>query len=117
LREVEDAIVAFRLEQQRRQFLQETVSSNQEAEELAQQLYRNGLTDYLTVLDAQRSLYKSQEMLAVSEKKVTINLIVLYKALGGGWEPESAPVETPETMPPAMVSHSVSQKTVLDVTP
>jgi len=117
LREVEDAIVAFRLEQQRRQFLQETVSSNQEAEELAQQLYRNGLTDYLTVLDAQRSLYKSQEMLAVSEKKVTINLVVLYKALGGGWEPESTPVETPETMPPALVSHSVSQKTVLDVTP
>ncbi len=117
LREVEDAIVAFRLEQQRRQFLQETVASNLEAEELAEHLYRKGLTDYLTVLDAQRSLYRSQEMLAVCDSQVTLNLIVLYKALGGGWESQPSSDKASETMPPTMASHSVPLKTILDGTP
>ena len=99
------------------QFLQETVASNLEAEELAEHLYRKGLTDYLTVLDAQRSLYRSQEMLAVCDSQVTLNLIVLYKALGGGWESQPSSDKASETMPPTMASHSVPLKTILDGTP
>jgi outer membrane protein TolC len=42
------------------------------------------------VLDAQRSLYDSEYLLADSDRAVTSALVALYTALGGGWEP-SAP--------------------------
>jgi outer membrane protein TolC len=48
------------------------------------------LTDFLTVLEAQRSLYTAQDALAQSQQAVTTNVIALYKALGGGWETEHA---------------------------
>ena len=54
--------------------------------ELAQVQYRAGLTDFLSVLDAQRELYSTEEQLAQSQTAVTTNLIALYKALGGGWK-------------------------------
>jgi outer membrane protein TolC len=44
---------------------------------------------FLDVLDSRRSLYASEDQLAVSEQSIAVDLIVLYKALGGGWE--SAP--------------------------
>jgi outer membrane protein TolC len=53
---------------------------------MANSLYLSGLEDFLTVLDAQRSLYTSQDQLVQSERAVVVNLIALYKALGGGWE-------------------------------
>jgi outer membrane protein TolC len=53
---------------------------------LSEQLYRNGLTDYLPVLDAQRSVYAAEDSLAKSDLNVALNLVSLYKALGGGWE-------------------------------
>jgi outer membrane protein TolC len=42
-------------------------------------------------LDTQQSLLSAQDQLAISEAKVTSNLISLYKALGGGWTPMAAP--------------------------
>jgi outer membrane protein TolC len=47
--------------------------------------------NFLDVLDAERSLYQSEDQLAVSDQTVSLDLIALYKALGGGWEtPTSA---------------------------
>jgi outer membrane protein TolC len=37
------------------------------------------------VLDAERSLYQAQDQLVQSERAVSVNLISLYKSLGGGW--------------------------------
>jgi NodT family efflux transporter outer membrane factor (OMF) lipoprotein len=88
LQEVEDSIVAFTEEQDRRTSLAESVTANSRATDLARVLYTQGLTDFLSVLDAERSLYQSQDALSQSERAVTNDLIVLYKALGGGWEPE-----------------------------
>jgi multidrug efflux system outer membrane protein len=53
---------------------------------LANQRYASGLTDFLNVILAQRALYMGQDALAQSETAVVVNLIALYKALGGGWE-------------------------------
>ena len=47
---------------------------------------RSGLTDFLTVLVAQVNLLETQDALAATEGEVAIQLIALYKALGGGWE-------------------------------
>ncbi len=46
--------------------------------------------DFLSVLDAQRSLYVSQDALVQSERQISEHLVALYKALGGGWETNAA---------------------------
>jgi multidrug efflux system outer membrane protein len=48
--------------------------------------YQSGVADFLTVLDAQRTLLAAQELLAESETRTATALIAVYKALGGGWE-------------------------------
>lgn len=88
LREVEDALVAFVNEQARRATLQEAVAANRRAVGLAVDLYQQGLSDFLSVLQSQRDLYASEAALAESDQAVTTALISLYKALGGGWEIE-----------------------------
>ena len=85
LKEVENAIVAYAEEQNRRQSLTETTRAAQRAADLAQHKYQAGLADFNNVLDAQRSLLSFQDQLAQSDGTVTSNLVRLYKALGGGW--------------------------------
>jgi NodT family efflux transporter outer membrane factor (OMF) lipoprotein len=85
LEEVENALVAYAEEQARRQSLIEATRAAQQAVELAQNKYNAGLTDFNSVLDAQRSLLSFQEELAKSEGAVTSNLVRLYKSIGGGW--------------------------------
>lgn len=86
MQEVETALTAYAKEQVRRQSLTDAADSTRQTVALAEQLYRNGLTDYLPVLDAERSLYNTQDSLAQSDRDVALNLVALYKALGGGWE-------------------------------
>jgi multidrug efflux system outer membrane protein len=91
LEEVHDALMAFVTEQDRRRSLQAAVQANEESTELAEGLYRQGMTDFTSVLDAERQFYQSQEELLHSETTVTTSLIALYKALGGGWEMSNPP--------------------------
>lgn len=84
--DVENQLVFYAKEQQRRGSLQEAVSASQNSLQLAKKLYGNGLTSFLNVLDAERSLYQSQDLLAHSDQAVAANLVGLYKALGGGWQ-------------------------------
>lgn len=86
LQETEDALANYSFEQGRREHLQEAVARNQTAVQLSRERYRSGLADFLTVLDAERQLYNSEDLLAQSQIAVTTDLIALYRALGGGWE-------------------------------
>ena len=70
------------------------VDANQRSVDLAEELYKKGLTDFLTVLDAQRNLFASQDSLVKSERALADDVIVLYKALGGGWETFETPPAT-----------------------
>jgi NodT family efflux transporter outer membrane factor (OMF) lipoprotein len=94
--DVDNALTAYRAEQARRDELIQGVAENQRALSLAQSRYQLGVADFLSVLDAERSLLAAQLQLADSTTTVSANLVALYKALGGGWEvdmPEAA--ETP----------------------
>jgi outer membrane protein, multidrug efflux system len=95
LQETEDALVNYSFEQERRDHLEGAVARSQTAVQLSRERYRSGLADFLTVLDAERQLYNSEDLLAQSQIAVTTNLIALYKALGGGWEvaARGAPVQ------------------------
>jgi NodT family efflux transporter outer membrane factor (OMF) lipoprotein len=83
--DVENALVSYAKEQVRRRSLDEAVNHSQESLRLANQLYANGLANFINVLDAERSLYQAQDQLVQSERAVSVNLISLYKSLGGGW--------------------------------
>ena len=84
--DVENALVAYANEQVRYRALADATAANRRALELANELNTKGLGDFLNVLDAERSLYQSEDQLVDSERAVTANLVALYKALGGGWE-------------------------------
>lgn len=86
--EVETALVSYAKEQEHYRLLEQEVSANQRAAELASQRYAKGWASYLDLLDAQRTLYIAQDELVRSERTITLNLVALYKALGGGWETE-----------------------------
>jgi NodT family efflux transporter outer membrane factor (OMF) lipoprotein len=88
--DVENALVNYAKEQVRRRSLEDAVKSSRESLNLANQLYGNGLANFINVLDAERSLYQAQDQLVQSEYSVSLDLIALYKALGGGWEEDAA---------------------------
>jgi NodT family efflux transporter outer membrane factor (OMF) lipoprotein len=84
--EVENALVAYQTEQTRRASLEATVKQNQETLTLARQRYSGGVTTFLDVLDAERTLQQSELSLADSTAAAATDLVALYKALGGGWQ-------------------------------
>lgn len=86
LKDVETALVAYAKEQEQHRLLEEAVSENRKAVDLAKELYSAGQTDFLNVLSAQGALFISQEALAQSTRALSVNLVAIYKALGGGWE-------------------------------
>ncbi len=84
--EVDNALTAFTDEQRRREQLSEAVEQNRRALSLAQSQDQAGVTDFLQVLDAERSLLTAEQQLASSTTAVSTDLVALYKALGGGWQ-------------------------------
>lgn len=89
LQEVENALIASEKEQVRYQALIEAVAANRKAVELSTILYTSGQTDFLNVLIAQRSLYSAEDAQVQSAGTLSTNLIALYKALGGGLDPDN----------------------------
>ena len=89
LEDVENALVAYSKEKERYDALSEDVAANRRTFDLANQVYTNGLGEFLSVLIAARTLYEAEDALAQSQSAVSLNLVSLYKALGGGWESES----------------------------
>lgn len=86
LEETEDALVDFGREEARRGHLQESVSAARQAMELARQRYEGGVSDFLPVLDAERTLIEVEAQLAQSQTRSATDLVAVYKALGGGWQ-------------------------------
>jgi len=98
-REVESALVAVDRSRARVEDLERLGASAHDALTIAQGDYRNGLLDQLTVLDAQRQASRADMLLVQGRVALTVNVVRLYKALGGGWEfaePPAAPKTSPE---------------------
>ena len=88
--DVENALVAYAKEKTRNISLGKAVDASQNTLQLARQQYADGIATFINVLDAERSLYRAQDDLVQSDQSVTQNLIAVYKALGGGWNPPPA---------------------------
>lgn len=85
MEEVKNAIVANNQEQIRRNWLLAAVAATREAVDLVIVQYETGLTDFNNVLVTQKSLFNQQDELVDSQANVVLDLIRIYKALGGGW--------------------------------
>ena len=86
LRDVQDAVSTLDSARAQHQDLSAALAQNEQTVALTTTLYNDGLNNYLSVLDAQRTLVNLQDRVAQSEAATTLQTIRLYKALGGGWE-------------------------------
>ena len=84
--EADDALVGLRLGRDQLVAQQTQSQALARAYALAVQRYQNGVSSYLEVLDAQRSLYNAQLTLISQERQYLGATVRLYKALGGSWE-------------------------------
>jgi outer membrane protein, multidrug efflux system len=89
LSETEDALISCKRTAERLAILEKATTSAREADLIARQRYQTGEIDFLTVLDAQRTLLGLEDSLFSVSTARTIAYIQLYKALGGGWSPRS----------------------------
>ncbi len=87
LEDVENALVALDTAKRRQTELAISFDAANNAAILARSSYRAGLTDFQTLLDAERSLLSSRDSLSRARADQAQALIQLYLALGGGWQP------------------------------
>jgi len=90
-REVADALAARGYLDEQLAAQQAVVSASQDAYHLAQMRFRGGVDNYLSELDAQRSLYEAQQQVQVVRLQRFENFVTLYKTLGGGLLENTAP--------------------------
>jgi NodT family efflux transporter outer membrane factor (OMF) lipoprotein len=84
--EVEDSMIGFLKKQQEAEFLNDSVKAAERSVELSMFQYKEGMIDYQRVLDSQRFLADQQDVWTATRGDVILNLIAMYKALGGGWQ-------------------------------
>ncbi len=113
LQDVEDALVAIQGDSERLMRLQAAATAAANAELLARQRYESGLIDFATVLGTQRTLLSAQDSVAITQASLSANHVRLYRALGGGWTPDSAsgaPIAPVATSPATVrrTSHAVA---------
>jgi NodT family efflux transporter outer membrane factor (OMF) lipoprotein len=85
-REVADLLVAVRTRAEQREHQRKQVDAAREARRLAEQRYLGGVADYLDVLDAEREILSAETTLVQTEYARLNDLVMLFKALGGGWK-------------------------------
>ncbi len=91
LEETENAFVTYGTHRQRLESVVEQAAASRRAAELARIQYREGALDFLRLLDAERTLLQAEDAVAAAESDLNASVVLIYKALGGGWEAASVP--------------------------
>jgi multidrug efflux system outer membrane protein len=92
LEETENAFVTYGSHRQRLGAVVEQATASRRAAELARIQYREGALDFLRLLDAERTLLQAEDEVAAAETSLNSSVVLIYKALGGGWEAAPVPV-------------------------
>ena len=85
VQETDNAMNAYRNSIKQIVALREVRNQGQETLTLTQELYKQGITQFQNVLDAQRSLLSYENQLVQARGYSLLQLIAMYQALGGGW--------------------------------
>jgi outer membrane protein TolC len=101
LKDVEDALVALGGNRERLLRLRNAAEAAGNAALIARQRYASGLVDFQTVLETQRSLFNTQDAVASTTTDLSADHVRLYKALGGGWQPQRDTAISPRTTQPS----------------
>ena len=96
LEETENSLVAHARARERLVHAEQAASANGIAAELARLRFEGGTSDFLQVLDAERSRLEAEDRLAQTRTEAATSLIAVYKSLGGGWE--NIPMPLPSTV-------------------
>ncbi len=104
--EVEDGLVEFLKAQERADFLEKSVAAASRSADLALMQYRDGSTDYTTVITAQQALLAEQDRLAATRGEVPLGLVAVYRALGGGWQIREGKPFVPEDIKSVMMERT-----------
>lgn len=104
--EVENALIAFLKAQQRAQKLAASTAAAQRSVDLAVIQYREGITDFTTVITAEQTLLTQQDNLATTLGDIAGNLVGVYRAMGGGWQ-----IREGEDFVPAAVKEAMAKRT------
>ncbi|MBE0584224.1 MAG: efflux transporter outer membrane subunit, partial [Desulfofustis sp.] len=88
-KEAADALVAIDTYRDQMIAQQANLAANQDYQTIASQRYEQGLDSFLTLLDAQRSLYGARQNFLSLKLAQLINQVTLYKVLGGGWKEQN----------------------------
>ncbi len=86
VKEVEDGMVAFLRSREQELILAETEVSARRSLAIANVGYREGITDFQRVLDAQGALLQVQQRYVAARSTTVSSAVGIYRALGGGWE-------------------------------
>ncbi|MDH0648742.1 TolC family protein [Pseudomonas sp. GD03858] len=89
LEESANAFSDYGKRQQRLLALMRQSEASRKAAELASVRYREGTVDYLVLLDAERERLSAEDAQAQGEVELYSGIVAIYKALGGGWQPEA----------------------------
>ncbi|MBV4499590.1 efflux transporter outer membrane subunit [Pseudomonas shirazensis] len=89
LEESSNAFSDYGKTQQRLQALMRQSDASRKAADLASIRYREGTVDYLVLLDAERERLSAEDAQAQGEVELYRGIVAIYKALGGGWQPET----------------------------
>jgi outer membrane protein, multidrug efflux system len=95
LEETEDALVTHARSRERLEHVAQSAAASSTAARLARARYDGGISDFLTVLDTERTQLEVEDALAQSRTDTATSLIAVYKALGGGWQEAPLPREVP----------------------
>jgi outer membrane protein, multidrug efflux system len=94
-REVADALAGRTTLVEQSRALQEQTAADAARLRLAELRYRSGVASSLDLLDAQRSLFATQQQAVLTQLAQAQNQVSLYKALGGGWTESSSSSKAP----------------------
>ena len=85
LEDADGSLRAYERSAVTRMHLERAAAASAEASKLARLRYENGLSDFLSVLDADRARLAAEDQLIQAHTESATNLIAVFKALGGGW--------------------------------
>jgi outer membrane protein TolC len=100
LQEVENALVAYQSDRQRRERTAATLRSAQESLTLNRASYRAGLVPFLQVLLSENAEISARQALIQADLTLSLDIVTLYQALGGGWQQGRIAMADPPALAP-----------------
>jgi multidrug efflux system outer membrane protein len=98
--DVSDALVDYDKDREITVASAENEFASLDSARLANLRFEGGVTSYLEVLDSQTRAFSAEVQLSQAELSERLDIVDLYQALGGGWQPETAAVTTPAPVQP-----------------